>query len=81
MSERRYWIGVVAQDHVEAAVAHGFVQLNYGRAAPLARMQPGDGRRETMCPERASLRAGVPGPPDGVPRCAIMPRAFPARAA
>ncbi|HXR56901.1 MAG TPA: EVE domain-containing protein [Casimicrobiaceae bacterium] len=43
MHERRYWIGVVAQDHVETAVAQGFVQLNYGRAAPLARMQPGDG--------------------------------------
>jgi hypothetical protein len=43
MSERRYWIGVVAQDHVEAAVAHGFVQLNYGKVGPLERMQPGDG--------------------------------------
>jgi hypothetical protein len=43
MSERRYWIGVVAQDHVEAAVTHGFVQLSYGKAEPLARMQPGDG--------------------------------------
>ena len=42
MSERRYWIGVVAKDHVEAAVAQGFVQLNYGRAEALARMQPGD---------------------------------------
>ena len=43
MSERRYWIAVVAQDHVEAALTHGFVQLNYGKAEPLARMQPGDG--------------------------------------
>jgi len=43
MNERRYWIGVIAQDHVEAAVAQGFVQLNYGKAAPLARMRPGDG--------------------------------------
>jgi hypothetical protein len=43
MSERRYWIGVVSQDDVEAAVAHGFVQLNYGKARPLERMQPGDG--------------------------------------
>src|SRR6476660_2854737 len=43
MEERRYWIGVVARDHVEAAVANGFVQLNYGKAGPLERMQPGDG--------------------------------------
>ena len=43
MSERRYWIGVVSQDHVEAAVAHGFVQLNHGKAGPLERMRPGDG--------------------------------------
>lgn len=61
MGERRYWIGVVAQDHVEAAVAHGFVQLNYGKAAPLARMQPGDGLavyspRATF-PDGAPLRA------------------------
>ena len=42
MNERRYWIGVVAQDHAEAAVARGFVQLNFGKAAPLSRMQPGD---------------------------------------
>src|SRR6478672_999126 len=43
VEERRYWIGVVARDHVEAAVANGFVQLNYGKAGPLERMQPGDG--------------------------------------
>ena len=43
MNQRRYWIAVVPQDHVEDAVAHGFVELNYGRAEPLARMQPGDG--------------------------------------
>ena len=43
MNQRRYWIGVVAQDHVEAAVSHGFVQLNFGKAAALSRMQPGDG--------------------------------------
>src|SRR5689334_24305969 len=43
MSERRYWIGVVSADHAEAAVTSGFVQLAFGQAAPLARMQPGDG--------------------------------------
>jgi hypothetical protein len=43
MSERRFWIAVVAQDHVEAGVAHGFVQLNHGNAGPLERMRPGDG--------------------------------------
>ena len=43
MNERRYWIGIISQDQAEAAVAQGFVQLSFGRAAPLARMQPGDG--------------------------------------
>jgi hypothetical protein len=43
MSERRYWIGVVSADHAEAAVANGFVQLAFGQARPLSRMQPGDG--------------------------------------
>jgi hypothetical protein len=43
MSEQRYWIGVVSQDHVAAAVAHGFVQLGHGNPKPLARMHPGDG--------------------------------------
>src|SRR5512144_648002 len=37
MSERQYWIGVVSQDDVDAAIAHGFVQLSYGKAGPLAR--------------------------------------------
>jgi len=43
MNERRYWIAVVPRDGVETAVAQGFVQVNYGKAAPRARMQPGDG--------------------------------------
>ena len=43
MRESRYWIGVVSQDHVANAVAHGFVQLNHGKSEPLERMQPGDG--------------------------------------
>jgi hypothetical protein len=58
MSERRYWIGVVSQDHVEAAVAHGFVQLNYGKAGPLERMQPGDG--VAFYSPRTSYPAGAP---------------------
>jgi hypothetical protein len=61
MHERRYWIGVVSRDHVENAVAHGFIQLNHGKAAPLERMQPGDGfafysPRESY-PEGATLQA------------------------
>jgi hypothetical protein len=43
MNERRYWIAVVPRDHAEAAVANGVVEVSYGRAEPLARMQPGDG--------------------------------------
>jgi len=43
MTTRNYWIGVVSQDHVAIGVAGGFVQLNHGKAGPLARMHPGDG--------------------------------------
>ncbi len=61
MNERRYWIGVVPQDDVEAAVASGFVQLNYGRAGPLERMQPGDGLAfyspRTAYPDGSPLQA------------------------
>jgi hypothetical protein len=43
MNARNYWVGVVSRDHVERGVAGGFTQLNYGKAGPLERMQPGDG--------------------------------------
>jgi hypothetical protein len=43
MTETRYWIGVASQDHVDAALTHGFVQLGHGKAGPLERMRPGDG--------------------------------------
>jgi EVE domain-containing protein len=43
MDGRRYWIGVVAKDHVDRATAGGFVQVNHGKAGPLERMRAGDG--------------------------------------
>lgn len=43
MTNRSYWIGVVAQDHAAAGVAGGFAQLAHGRAGPLERMREGDG--------------------------------------
>ena len=58
MSEHRYWIGVVSRDHVEAAVAHGFVQLGHGRAGPLERLRPGDGF--AFYSPRESYPAGPP---------------------
>ena len=42
MSERRYWIGVASNDHVENAVRDGFVQLSHGKAGPVERLKPGD---------------------------------------
>lgn len=42
MNERRYWIAVASQDHVDAAVGGGFVEVNHGKAGPLERMRPGD---------------------------------------
>jgi hypothetical protein len=43
MTSRSFWIGVVAKDGVDAAVAGGYTQLNHGKAAPLERMRAGDG--------------------------------------
>ena len=43
MSERQYWIGVASKDHVDAAIAGSFAQLNHGKAGPLERMRQGDG--------------------------------------
>ena len=43
MDAHRDWIIVASKDHVDRAVAGGFVQLNRGEAAPLERMRAGDG--------------------------------------
>jgi hypothetical protein len=43
VNERHYWIGVVSRNHVEAAIAGGFAQLNHGKAGALERMRRGDG--------------------------------------
>jgi hypothetical protein len=58
MRERRYFIGVVTQDHVDSAVADGFVQLSHGKARPLERMQPADGI--VLYAPRASHPSGRP---------------------
>jgi prepilin-type processing-associated H-X9-DG protein len=42
MSNRRYWIGVAAANHVARGKAQGFMQVNHGKEAPLKRLQPGD---------------------------------------
>lgn len=36
------WIGVACQNHVARGRAGGFMQVNHGKKAPLARIQPGD---------------------------------------
>ena len=61
MNERKYWIGVVARDHVDQATAGGFAQVNHGKAGPLERMRAGDGfayysPRESQ-PDGARLQA------------------------
>jgi hypothetical protein len=43
MSNRQYWIGVVARDHVQQAVRAGVAQLRHGRKEPLLKMGAGDG--------------------------------------
>jgi predicted RNA-binding protein len=40
--EARYWIVVVSKDHLERGVAGSFMQVNYGKEAPLKRLQKGD---------------------------------------
>lgn len=43
MSEVRYWVIVASRDHVQNGVRAGIAQANHGKAAPLKRMQVGDG--------------------------------------
>ena len=40
---RKYWIAVASADHTRRGKAGGFMQVNHGKAAPLRRVQPGDG--------------------------------------
>lgn len=43
MSASKYWVTVVSKEHVLRGIAGGFMQANHGKAAPLKRMQVGDG--------------------------------------
>lgn len=40
---RRFWVGVVSAEHCRRGVEGGFVQLGHGKAAPVRRLNPGDG--------------------------------------
>ncbi len=61
MNARHFWIGVVAQDHAERAIAGGFAQVNHGKAGPLERLRAGDGfaiySPRTAHPDGAPLQA------------------------
>jgi EVE domain len=39
----RNWIAVASAEHVRRGRAEGFMQICHGKAAPLRRIQPGDG--------------------------------------
>ncbi len=43
MSLARYWVIVASKNHVMNGVRWGVAQANHGKAAPLKRMQVGDG--------------------------------------
>ncbi|MBP7689186.1 MAG: EVE domain-containing protein [Thermoflexales bacterium] len=43
MRERKCWIIVACKNHVANGVRSGIAQANHGKAAPLRRMQVGDG--------------------------------------
>lgn len=38
-----HWLAVASGAHVRIGRANGFMQVNHGKAAPLRRIQPGDG--------------------------------------
>ena len=40
---QNYWVGVASADHVARGRADGFMQVCHGKAAPLRRINPGDG--------------------------------------
>ena len=40
---RRHWIAVASAEHVRLGRRQGFMQVCHGKAAPLRRVQPGDG--------------------------------------
>jgi EVE domain len=54
----KYWVGVASADHVQAAVAGGFVQLGHGKSSPVLRLKPGD--LMAFYSPRSQLQAGVP---------------------
>ena len=43
MTTPTYWIGVVAKNDADQAVAGHYTELNHGKAGPLERMHAGDG--------------------------------------
>jgi len=61
MNALRFWIGVVAHDHAERAIAGSFAQVNHGKAGPLERLHAGDGfaiySPRTTHPDGAPLQA------------------------
>jgi EVE domain len=42
LSERHYWIGVAAKDHVAKGVAGGFCMFAHGKHTAVKRLSPGD---------------------------------------
>ena len=58
---RRHWVIVVSREHARSGVTGGFVMVNHGKRAPLARMSRGDGilvySPTTTYPKGEPLRA------------------------
>jgi hypothetical protein len=42
MSQQRFWVGTVSQEHVDRGKVGEFAQVCHGKKSPLQRMQPGD---------------------------------------
>src|SRR4051812_32180693 len=54
----QYWIGVVSRSHVMIGVKGGFMRLNHGKRAPLAKLKAGDG--VVFCSPREDYPDGAP---------------------
>ncbi|WP_280390620.1 EVE domain-containing protein [Nocardia brasiliensis] len=54
----RYWLNVVAKEHVLRGVEFGITQAGHGKRAAVERMQPGDGL--IYYSPRTGIRSGAP---------------------
>lgn len=78
----RYWLAVACAAYVRRGRAEGFMQVNHGKAAPLRRINPGDGvvyySPSTTIGEKDGLRSftAIGRVRDGEPYQGVMASGF-----